>query len=381
MFRFSDKLLSWLMGIALILFVWHNPYQPLKEYLFLPWIGLVLILCVEGIVWKKHGFNFGEKKIWILLAVIALSIVASGFAKYFRAECDLNQAIAIGCSGVMLFGIYPTVRRLGKDVFKPFAWSVIIEALSIVIYGALHDWGPNGGLLSPTNYDIAIGLLIFGYLVSDKKTLLLPFLITGIYFSGAAEGLFVIAVLFIAWLAGNWNKLKQVNKDTWLMLTVSILVIAVAIPTTYNNIWSDKLNGRIEAAYQAIWDSENRQELLLEASSYRIGVGEYAGVNDVKGNWNLSPILPFGHGYNMTDFYIGIPHNIALIIIEQVGIGALVAWIFLALLGLCRWRYLWIGFIALGIFDHFIWTQAAPWLWAIAGGTSLMSNNKLEIVK
>jgi hypothetical protein len=82
------------------------------------------------------------------------------------------------------------------------------------------------------------------------------------------------------------------------------------------------------------------------------------------------PIKPFGYGINLTNFYWGIPHNVALIIIEQVGVFALLAWLWIAFLGVRKkeTRVLWIGFIALGVFDHFIWTQAAPWFWALAGG-------------
>jgi hypothetical protein len=88
-------------------------------------------------------------------------------------------------------------------------------------------------------------------------------------------------------------------------------------------------------------------------------------------HWQLSPIKPFGYGINLTHFYYGIPHNIFLIIIEQVGILALIAWLVIAYQGIRnkKWRYVWVGFLLLGLADHFIWSQGAVWFWCLCGLT------------
>ena len=87
----------------------------------------------------------------------------------------------------------------------------------------------------------------------------------------------------------------------------------------------------------------------------------------------MQPLRMFGNGYVITEFYATIPHNIMLIIVEQVGFLAAGAWLVVTfyLLLKTKWKYAWIMFIALGVWDHFIWTQAAPWFWVLCGVTSL----------
>jgi len=98
-------------------------------------------------------------------------------------------------------------------------------------------------------------------------------------------------------------------------------------------------------------------------------------------HWHISEIKPFGHGYIVTAFYKGIPHNIILIIIETVGIPAAIAWLFLTLYCLIRtrYKYAWVAILALGVFDHYLFTQAAPWWWALVG-VSTASNIKSDLV-
>jgi O-antigen ligase len=100
-------------------------------------------------------------------------------------------------------------------------------------------------------------------------------------------------------------------------------------------------------------------------------------------HWRIRPIQPFGYGYNLTNFYHGIPHNIILIIIEQIGLVGLAAW--LVATAYCikvsrRW-YLWGTFLALGVVDHYSWTQIAPWYFAMVGISEAHRQKSANIFK
>ena len=108
----SNRICAWIIGIGLILFVWHNPYQPFIEYMFLPWIGLLLLIMGELIVILNNWRNItlGSKWVWIPLAVIAISICLAGIG-----VVGVQKQIASIAMGIMLFGLYPVARILGRN--------------------------------------------------------------------------------------------------------------------------------------------------------------------------------------------------------------------------------------------------------------------------
>jgi hypothetical protein len=159
-----QKLSSWLIGLGIVLFVWHNPYQPLIQYAFLPWIGTIMLIIgiILTLTSKSYKLDLGQKRVWIPLAVISVSIALSGI---FNGAWQGAVSLA-----VMFFGLYLTTRVLGKDIFEKIApWVVVIESVSIPIWGLTHSWSTNGGLLSPTNYDIATGVIIFFTLLAKPS--------------------------------------------------------------------------------------------------------------------------------------------------------------------------------------------------------------------
>lgn len=350
MIKVSNRIWAWLIGIGLILFIWHNPYQPLLSYAFIPWIGLLLMVIVIGIIvrdqWKK--LTLGSKWIWIPLAVIAGSMVISRIINW----PGINVFIAYVAVALLLFMLYPVSRLLGKDIFTPFIFAVVVEAVSNVVWAATHGWVVNGGLLSPTNYDIATGLLVFGTLVSAQKHWwwLMAVAIVGLVFSGSTEAVFAVGVLAIAFLATKRWKLFALPTATLIVVLAIIVPLGIA-RTLYQrpiDVVSDK---------PTVF-SESEQMSFNRLEGYKVA---------------LSTIEPFGHGYNINHFYYDIPHNIPLIILYQVGPLAVLAWLWVSFRSLKRkeWFYAWIGLLALSVFDHYIWTQAAPWWWILVG----VSNN------
>jgi len=89
-----------------------------------------------------------------------------------------------------------------------------------------------------------------------------------------------------------------------------------------------------------------------------------------------------GYGYSLgIRIGGGTVHNVPLIILYQIGLVAAVAWSFVTVYCLIksRWKYAWMAVIAMCVFDHYIWTQFAPFWWALAG-VSTTSDIKSDLI-
>jgi hypothetical protein len=362
----NQKLSSWLIGLGIVLFVWHNPYQPLLQYAFLPWIGTIMLIIgiILTLTAKSYKLDMGQKRVWIPLAIISVSIALSGI---FNGAWQGAVSLA-----VMFFGLYLTTRVLGKEILEKIApWVVVIESISIPIWGATHSWSTNGGLLSPTNYDIATGVIVFFTLLAkpQQRWWLATVGTIGLIFSGSAEAFLVGGILFVIVVI---RKLMGNIKESWLKIMSPVIALSIIALVT------------IPIGYFVEFQAPNMQRLswLRDMTGWDFiphidmtGSTRDPSLDNILGqrftHWKLSPIKPFGYGINLTHFYYGIPHNIFLIIIEQVGILAMIAWCVVAFQGIKnrKWRYVWIGFLLLGLVDHFIFTQAAPFYWILAGIT------------
>jgi hypothetical protein len=360
----ARRVWAWVIGISLIFFAVHNPYQPLIEYVFLPVLGLALSVIVALVVLtnKKVEVSLGPRWLWIPMAFIVLGMALSGFV----VGESLGQKFAPLLTGLYLFAIYLVCRVLGEDVFKPFAFAVVVVSVSCVVYGILYPGVGTGGILSPSkavdtwqpggNYDIATGVLVFGVLVSPVRHQwwLAAVALIGIVFTGGPEGVFAVAVLAVVVLMRrDWG---------WRMaLPVGVVVLGVGAA-----LLSGHLRPIIEHQYgrgiapllptafadsEVVWDDS--------AIGYRWKV-----IRE-----EMGAMRPFGEGYSITEFTWQTVHNVPLVIVQQVGILPALAWLVATgwLLLRTRWRYAWIGVASLCVFDHFIWTQVAPYWWALAG--------------
>ena len=88
-----------------------------------------------------------------------------------------------------------------------------------------------------------------------------------------------------------------------------------------------------------------------------------------------------GHGYSLSTVGGGIVHNMPLIIMYQIGPFAALAWLFVSVYCLIKtgWKYAWVAILAMGVWDHDIWTQMAPWWWALVG-VSTASGLKSDLI-
>lgn len=378
---FNDKTLAYMAGTGMVLFVVHNPDQPFVDQIMLPNIGLILIYIPMMITLPNiTKTDFGKKIVYIpllvMVACIFISVVLNG------------QGLHLAWFGLSLFGMYLLARKYGQEIFKPFMWAVVIGTIGMVVTGIINPGVKTGGWISPTNYDMATGLLVFATVVSVVKGqwILTSIAIIGLFLTGADEAIFACAVLalFIVLRRDFSKKLLLPIGTLIILITVTfsagimqrLYFPAVEKIATVKEVVEDTPAGEI-------LDNIIPDKVIEYIQPAAIVTNEEGGGKDVMLNeatgkrwiehWSLSPIRPFGYGYNVNNFYPGIIHNLPLIIVEQIGIIGALAWLFVV--GYClfktKWRYAWIGLLSLCVFDHFIWTQAAVWFPALVGVSTL----------
>jgi hypothetical protein len=381
----KEKLLALLFGLGIVFFAWHLKLPSSIQWVFMPWIGICLLVVamVTTLNVRGQGLDLGDKKIWIPLAVISCSVAFSGIEGFLEDRIVIQEAFADIVLGIFLFGIYLTARRLGNSIFEYMPIVVIVESISVIIVGILNHWNPNGGLYSFTNYDIATGLLIFGVLVSPIKYQwwLSTFAVVALFFTGSAEAIFVFIVFLpFIFLRRDWSWKIAVPASALaiviLVTTLTGTIVSIQAPTLQR---IQLVNAMIKGESTLSLVQDNPYLRAVNPNNNVISnIDRVIGFRITHTQLTI-PIKPFGYGINLTKFYWGIPHNIVLIIIEQVGILAMLAWVFIALYmaKVSKWHYAWIGLIALGVFDHFIWTQAAIWMPALLGVSSVNNRNDL----
>ena len=225
----SDRILSWMTGVALVLFSLHTRWFVLHDVdgmalIFLPQWGAVLLGIVAAILWKQDRLtlrNLGPKAVWIPLVIIV------GFI-CFRFVFERNAESMVECGiAVMFFASYLVGRVLGVRIFEVFVPLVIVEALSCIMVTILSaaqviqwrdhvswDLLSNGGLLSISGYDVATAFMAiggaFGILTIRQakwKAMFMAVTALGIVFTGSAEGIVVIGCVALAIVVRrDWNR-------------------------------------------------------------------------------------------------------------------------------------------------------------------------------
>lgn len=362
---FSNRLLAYILGFGLVLYAVHNRLQPgVEQGLFIPHIGIaIIIFCLMLVVTKKHWRpNLGPKWVWIPMLVI----VASGF---LRLIVDFSlETFTGGLFLLVMFSVYLMARELGKDILYAFIPFLIIECVSVIVMGFMYQGVHVGGIItSPpmadvgANYDIAIGFITFGFVVSRVKWqwLLVPLCLVAMIMTGSPEGLFIIALMgaYLLWRR-DWNR------RLWITLAALVLI---------GSLWVGLGPGKELYAYTTDKIEQASIGEINEALTGRLHVIEAA----------MSDIQPLGHGYEPGVAESDTVHNVPLVIVDQLGIVAAIAYM-VAVVYLfikTRWKYAWLAIIGLGIWDHFVWTQLAPYWFVLAGVSTSAKMGKDFIYK
>jgi len=351
------------MGVGLVLFSAHNYDQPGLNQITFPAIGTLLVLFSAWFSYMRGYWTRPPKQIWIPLSVISASIVIAGIMEWNY------HGLGTALLGLCLFGVFLAGRGLGTDIFKVFTVAVVVECAIVIFQGIAHPGIRTGGFYGGApqndfgNYAMAMRLLVFGFLASthirpSRRWWLLALVAVALVFTGAEEVLLVGAILGIVVLVR-----KDVSRRLLAVSAVVVVLVLALLPSGIPQQLFLRGGGpmQMEERLDALFAGG-----LNKATGHRLEI--YRRVID--------NIAPFGHGYYVTEFG-GVwdkhtAHNVPLVITDQVGPLAALAWVWATVYMAWRtkWRYLFIGILAMSILDHALWTQAAVWWWAAVGVAS-----------
>jgi len=329
---------------------------------FIPTIGFtILILGVAFFILKYWSEvrerGFGNKRVWIPMLVIVGAMALSGFVN----GATFAERISPMFMGITLFGVYLVARILGEDIFEIFAPFILIKAISIIVLGLLYPGQSEGGFI--TNQCASAGYLIFGALVYRGRWRIAFMIVAGlaVFFIGTLEAVFIIGVLGITlFIRKDVSRKLAYICAGFAALVITWWLLGYLVPLYTGN-------GNLGVLYNlASGNMPLNAETMDMATTNRWSVV-------VEAFRNFSFV---GHGYSLSTVGGGVVHNMPVIIMNQVGPLAALAWVFVTIYLLVKtgWKYAWMAVLAMGVFDHYLWTQMAPWWWALAGVASVRSD-------
>jgi hypothetical protein len=307
-------------------------------------IGMILICAGMWQFWAKK-LTLGSKWVWLPMLVIILSAWARGVL-----YGDWPGAVFLS----VMFALYLYSRT--ENLLKAFFPATIIGAISVIVVGIVYPGLCSAGILASlpgprpfqTNYNIAAGFLVFGLLVykGRYKWQLGTLVLAALFFTGSSEALLLISVLVVTMIIRkdwNWRKVA---------ITSGIILPVIMLWTVFGlSPWGRAFG-------------------ILTGD--RVNIGEAITTRGWAYQDTLSSIQLLGHGFSLFEVSNQTVHNVPLIILDQLGIAAALAWTTATvyLLIHSKQKYLWIVFITMGIFDHYTWDNAAVWWWVIAGANN-----------
>jgi len=348
---------AYLIGLGMAIFPIHNAWLAKvtsingEAILFLPVFGSIIIILATLFYLRDHykELDWGDKRVYIPLLVIVAAISTSGLT-----SCLM---------GVSLFALYLVSRNLGKDMFKPLAIGAVIASIGVLISGIINPGKLTGGLVFENNYDIVVGYVLLGAVlfINRYQWLLIGLALAAMLVSKSPEGLFAVGVMsLVVLLRRDWGK-KLV-----LIIAPAIIVLVLFAGSGLFSYAKQIINFETT---MSISGEEPRS-----AIGYRLWVIEEAMTN----------LNPLGTGYNLTAFFKDIVHNVPLIIVQQLGIPgilAAIAWVWVTIWCLVKtkWKYAFALILTLSVWDHYVWTQLAPYWWALTG-VATASNIKSDLI-
>lgn len=358
----SEKTISIIIGLGLALFPVHNKQLTFgtdsETIFFLPWLGFGLILI--GLIMLFDN-KYDEFKKYIgpkILYIPLLVIVASAILRI--AIEPSGKTFASACILCVFFALYVAARKLGTQILWAFVPFVFIEAVSCIIQGIIDPGYRAGGILTSfrtaehtANYDIAACWLILGtcLILGLNKGLKLRFLFlvaVALYFVAAEEAIVAILGLSIAAL---------IRKDISKKVIIPVLAVLILLG-------AGSLTGMTQDLYKNTYDKV--QAAASEDSSKwdDSTTGRVTVYKDA-----LNNTAPLGHGMELVGFTTHTVHNLPLILWDQIGPISALAWLWVVFYCFLKtsWKYIWVAFLCLCIWDHYLWSQCAPWFWVIVG--------------
>ncbi len=349
-----DKTLPYLLGVGLALL-------PMQRFYGLGVTGLMLILFTSCWTVYRHWRDVVHAPKIVLCFVLILALLAvavpgsTTYAKFFM----------LGMICVFLTGTI-----LGPDVFVPLGISAVIGGLSVLVTIGLNDFTRSGGMYHVSNYNESTGVILLGTIFWRHRYqwLLLPVAVAGALATGADEALVIIAMLGAAVILRrdiSWKVLSTVA-----LITIPFITLAfpnsptknlwATIPATYHTVFHNEASAKVGVQYEVEADLNNRLRIVVDS---------------------FKDVRLFGHGYQPDNVLTTTIHSVPVRLLWELGPLAVLCWIGLIVYGIWKtsWKYAFVALVAASLFDHYPWTQLAPYFFVLLGVCSWSSKESDRI--
>jgi len=364
--------MTWFFGIAIILYTFTSAWARtdiLGFPLFLPILASGIIAVVITYIRLSKQANTRFSRILVPLVIILLFI-------WIRCLMDntdesISKASFITVTGIVMYVIG---RTYGIRVFWPLAIVAVLQSVSVVIIALFFsDWNSgmdirNGGFIDRDNYALGQAVIVIGlvsgiYLIKSViwKAVFVSVCTLGLLFTGSPEA-FVFLIIIGLYTIYKGDITKPLRNG----LVIVVVLFAVWVLSGPGLKQYDRL-GEVTTFVSSgdIVESESWDDDVKE-DKYSWGDGRLPVYKQ-----SVNEASMFGHGYaiyNAQDYHKKV-HNVPLVIVDQIGLIPALAWLGVTLYCLVRskHKYLWIGIIVLGLFNHTTWTVFAPYWWLAVG--------------
>lgn len=392
-----DTFWAYLIGTGVALSPIHNLWltrlttnEDGQVWFFLPQFGYLLLILGSALFLVRNWDRVREAGLGDRRLVWGLAFVIGAIALSGTAYSDWPSRLAPFGTGLAFFGLYLAGRVIGSKSYTPVGGVTLLASVGVILHAVFYPGELTGGFVFERNYDIVVGYILLGAaLYSGRFRLpLIALSLVAVFLTGSPEGIWSVFILgVVVLLRKDWGR---------PLLFVSVPLVAV-VALWFGVGWGqdlygyafDILQGEKTVAYVPA------PEPLPEATESTQGGDTVKDVVYIRRDSNDPPVVgerrenpltdrinvirtemesvePLGDGYNLTEFRTDTVHNVPLIIVQQLGwpgIAAGVVWVVVGIAGwrVRRWRYAWTLMFALSVFDHFTWTQMAPYWWLLVG--------------
>ena len=368
-----------LIGSGLALSPIHNKFltdiattEAGETALFIPAIGYILLIMGTGLFLMDHwetvkANGWGDRKVLVALTIIVVSMALSGLSGAGQDSPTIQSRVAPMFLGVSLLALYFAARTLGAGLFRAMIPVIVIGVIVAVVLEIVDPYNTTGGII--TNSTVTAGFFIFGALVNRGKWqwVLCAAAGLGVLVMGALEGMFVAGVLYAAVVVR-----RDFDKRFWILSGIAAAVVVAGAGLGY---------------LTPIYAETKNLGTLFEVVRGDVPITREALDAITTGRWTINMVVIenlslVGHGFTMS-VGSGTAHNMLLVIADQVGIAAAVAWGFVTMYGLVKspWKYAWCAVIAMSVFNHYLWNQMMPFWWVLVGVNLGAGNAKNPVDK
>ena len=337
-----DKLPAILASLGLFL-VLLQVIIPLETYIGYIFLCMTFSILVALAIKKK--FTLGP--LWLVIPLgIIIGIIVIRVLVFPEGQANYNLGFAS-----LLMMCYLSARICGKDILWITGPIVIMMSLAVVIH-AVTNWG---AWEVSYNYNLVVAIMILGTILCPwrRKWLLITLILPSIFLTGASIGLVAIGIILVIMIfQKDWSK-----KALAPIALLGLLVIG-AVSTGF-------AQAAYERTHTIVTESANGGEVTLGG---RIEGFKFA----------LQEFTFLGHGYapqrtDQPNIDIRSIHNTPLRIFYELGPLAMGAWLFIMFFGILKtkWKYAFGAILALGMFDHMMWTWLAPLTFIILGVSTM----------